>query len=241
MGPRNIRVMVEQLLDKAISPMMERQYVNMRELLRAEVGWFKSGFSGRKLVIVGRIIRSFSSTLVAGYCVGTTLFNMVGYPAQVNGKSMQPSLNFPASPARTGFLGYDLNSDWVFVNCWRAKKFEVTRGEVVVLVSPKDPTDNVIKRVVALEGDTVRPHSAFYQRNLDDQSKVKIPSGHCWVEGDNWTNSVDSNKYGPVPLGLVFGVATHIVWPPHRWQEMEVRPMDQERLQVSGEGGRTRR
>jgi len=234
MGARNIRVMFEQLIDKAIPPMVERQYVNLRELHRAKIGWFKFGVSRRNLKIVGRVIGSFSRTLVAGYCVGTTLFNIVGYPAQVNGKSMQPSLNFPASSARSAFLGYDLNSDWVFINCWRARKFEVTRGEVVALVSPKDPTDNLIKRVVALEGDTVEPRSAY-------DSKVKIPSGHCWVEGDNITNSVDSNKYGPVPLGLLFGVATHIVWPPHRWQEMEVIPMDKERLQISGEGNRQRR
>jgi hypothetical protein len=24
--------------------------------------------------------------------------------------------------------------------------------------------------------------------------------GHCWVEGDNWDNSVDSNKYGPISM-----------------------------------------
>ena len=27
---------------------------------------------------------------------------------------------------------------------------------------------------------------------------VKIPEGHCWVEGDNIRNSQDSNFFGPV-------------------------------------------
>ena len=27
---------------------------------------------------------------------------------------------------------------------------------------------------------------------------VKIPKGHCWVEGDNIQNSQDSNFFGPV-------------------------------------------
>lgn len=29
---------------------------------------------------------------------------------------------------------------------------------------------------------------------------------------------MDSNTFGPVPLGLITGKATFIVWPPTRWQ-----------------------
>lgn len=32
-----------------------------------------------------------------------------------------------------------------------------------------------------------------------------MPEGHCWVLGDNLTESRDSRTYGPVPLGLVKG------------------------------------
>jgi len=27
---------------------------------------------------------------------------------------------------------------------------------------------------------------------------VKIPEGHCWVEGDNPASSMDSRSFGPV-------------------------------------------
>ena len=36
-------------------------------------------------------------------------------------------------------------------------------------------------------------------------TKLKIPEGHCWVEGDHSEWSRDSRSYGPVPLALVRG------------------------------------
>ena len=84
-----------------------------------------------------------------------------------------------------------------------------------------DPFDFVIKRVVCLEGDEVvnapcRPGFTF----LLDQ-------GTCWVEGDNRSNSVDSSShYGPVFTGLVLGKATHIIWPPRRWQRLRPQVPD---------------
>lgn len=53
------------------------------------------------------------------------------------------------------------------------------------------------------------------------QSIVRIPEGHCWVEGDHTGHSMDSNNFGPVSLGLVTAKASHIVWPPSRWQSIK--------------------
>ena len=47
---------------------------------------------------------------------------------------------------------------------------------------------------------------------------VRVPPGHCWIEGDHHGNSLDSNLFGPVALGLIKSKAKCIVWPPHRWQ-----------------------
>ena len=49
---------------------------------------------------------------------------------------------------------------------------------------------------------------------------MTIKEGSCWVEGDNGSNSIDSNNYGPINVGLVVGTASHIVWPPERWQRL---------------------
>lgn len=170
-----------------------------------------------------RLLLKFSKTTILAFCVGNTFFSMIGYPACVNGKSMQPVFNFnqnesESSSYRLNFSSWRnsslrLDLDWVFVNCWAARKFKFSRGDIVVFVSPKDPYDYVIKRVIAQEGDEL--NSFRYEKN-----HVVIPEGHCWVEGDNWDNSVDSNRYGPIPTGLVFGVATHVIWPPHKWQRM---------------------
>ncbi|KAH0662059.1 hypothetical protein KY284_026990 [Solanum tuberosum] len=50
---------------------------------------------------------------------------------------------------------------------------------------------------------------------------VVIPEGHCWVEGNNQTWSLDSRSFGPIPLGLVRGKVTHVVWPPQRVAKVE--------------------
>jgi inner membrane protease subunit 2 len=42
---------------------------------------------------------------------------------------------------------------------------------------------------------------------------VRIPPGHCWVEGDEHFHSRDSNTFGAVPLGLLEARVDGIVWP----------------------------
>ncbi|XP_017170750.1 mitochondrial inner membrane protease subunit 2 isoform X1 [Mus musculus] len=80
--------------------------------------------------------------------------------------------------------------------------------------SPKNPEQKIIKRVIALEGDIVR--TIGHKNRL-----VKVPRGHMWVEGDHHGHSFDSNSFGPVSLGLLHAHATHILWPPERWQRLE--------------------
>jgi signal peptidase I len=79
--------------------------------------------------------------------------------------------------------------------------------------------DQVIKRVVALPGDTVRIESgrAFVNGepeqtdsvllSADDVSvpETAVPEGHLYVLGDNRPVSLDSRFYGPVPIATVEG------------------------------------
>lgn len=60
--------------------------------------------------------------------------------------------------------------------------------------SPDDPEKSLVKRIIALEGDLVKPRPNSRSRG----QMIKIPKGHCWVEGDNWASSRDSNTFGPV-------------------------------------------
>jgi len=188
----------------------------------------------RLLRVLGRMVRSSVLT----FCVFNSIITVVGYPACIYGKSMQPELNCSlprSSSLRSSLVRLDL--DWVWVSCWRARSFSFSRGDIVVFVSPKEPYDFLIKRVIGLEGDTVTSHD-------HSPIRVKIPQGHCWVEGDNWSNSVDSNKYGPIPQGLIFGVATHVIWPAEKWRRLSdgiPSRLEPERVEEGGQLSRPRR
>jgi len=65
-----------------------------------------------------------------------------------------------------------------------------------------------VKRLIALPGDWIQ---------IPEMQEIRqIPQGHCWIEGDNAALSLDSRSYGPVPMGLLQGRVTHIIWPPQR-------------------------
>lgn len=74
--------------------------------------------------------------------------------------------------------------------------------------SPLDPEKSAVKRIVAIEGDLVRPRNP-------NQPTIRVPKGHIWVEGDAGTDreSLDSNTYGPISARLVTGRLTHIIYP----------------------------
>ncbi|XVF55102.1 hypothetical protein PTKIN_Ptkin06aG0009400 [Pterospermum kingtungense] len=118
----------------------------------------------------------------------------------VRGASMSPTFN-PKTDTLLGSL-----NDYVLVEKFCLLKYKFSHGDVVVFRSPFNHKEKHVKRIVGLPGDRVGTH----------YDMVKIPDGHCWVEGDNSSSSVDSRSFGPVPLGLINGRATHVVWPPHR-------------------------
>ena len=82
-----------------------------------------------------------AASSVVAFCVGNTFFCAVGYPASVDGSSMRPTLRgTPGSHSNyNGGLGgvFRLDVDWVFVNCWAARNYDLKRGEIVVFISPK--------------------------------------------------------------------------------------------------------
>jgi inner membrane protease subunit 1 len=40
---------------------------------------------------------------------------------------------------------------------------------------------------------------------MADVLRGQVPKGHMWVTGDNLPHSVDSRRYGPIPLAMVNG------------------------------------
>ena len=144
--------------------------------------------------------------------------------------------------------------EWVFVNCWDIresadkKSQSVKIGDVVVFISPKDPNDHVIKRIVATEHQIIQTLSSSSKKTWRDRANglsgagdvVVIPAGHCWVEGDNHKTSVDSRKYGPISTGLIFGKVTWVIFPFHRIRRLDSKTSPQinaSGTRIVGNGG----
>ena len=121
--------------------------------------------------------------------------------------------------------------DRVLVNKLSYKLHDVHRGDVVVFERPPNEPDNgikdLIKRVVALPGETVevRDCKVLINGNPLDEPYVKEWSRTCtaapkvvgnnevFVMGDNRDDSQDSRFFGPISQNLIVGRAFVIVWP----------------------------
>jgi signal peptidase I len=135
----------------------------------------------------------------------------------VQGKSMQPTLQ---------------NGDKMFVNRAVYLLSEPNLSDVVILKEPafsswSDPF--LVKRVVAIAGDTVEIRGGILYRNGKQVSEPytdvgvedgdygpdTILKGNVFVMGDNrhLGSSKDSRYFGQVPLQYIVGRAEWIVWP----------------------------
>ncbi|MCU1344187.1 MAG: signal peptidase [Acidimicrobiia bacterium] len=157
--------------------------------------------------------------LVVAFVIRTFLFGAYVIPTG----SMEPTLH--ASP-----------KDRVLVNKLSYHLHDIHRGDVVVFKRPpgeSDKTiDDLIKRVVALPGETVELRGGMVLINgapltepyinsacnqgtvtLTGQSTWTIPKDMLFVMGDNRCDSTDSRAFGPIKQNLVVGRAFVRVWP----------------------------
>jgi len=159
---------------------------------------------------------SWSSAFVATALLFPTLVafrDCIADVCLVSGVSMQPSLNpFPDKQTLDKYFFSRYFRDIVLLERVSVRSGRFNKGSVVMLKSVEDPNRLLLKRIVALDGDWISDR---------DEKYVHIPRGHCWVEGDNCEHSIDSNEFGPVPLGMVFGRVTHVIWPPWRVGKVE--------------------
>lgn len=145
----------------------------------------------------------------------TVAFYVVYSPLHVVGDSMAPAL---------------LNEDRVL----RTKSYaEPRRGDVIIIdASSASDRDDVIKRVVAVEGDVVEIEddvatvngvredtAGILLSDLEGAYKLAsftVPADHVYVLGDNRPVSLDSRYLGPVPIRDIRGKATFVFLPLHR-------------------------
>jgi signal peptidase I len=126
------------------------------------------------------------------------------------GPSMQPNL----------YCGHRVMTEKI------SYRFHLPRRGDVVIVERPGGEKSLIKRVVALPGETVEIRGGH---TFVDGQPVKepwvtsfggpgypptlVPPGHVFILGDNRSNSRDSRAIGPVPVKTIKGRAWLIYWP----------------------------
>ncbi|KAG9070516.1 Anaphase-promoting complex subunit 7 [Linnemannia hyalina] len=124
--------------------------------------------------------------------------------------NMPSSSGYPQTPSRSMVSPTSYAAHHRRLNSQREREYD----------EQEDMDDDmiVIKRIVALEGDVVQTRSPY------PEAHVRVPRGHCWVEGDEMFHSRDSNHYGPVPLGLVKSKVEYVLYPLNRFGKIPDKP-----------------
>jgi signal peptidase I len=164
---------------------------------------------------------NFVETFVVGLLLAILIMVFVGQSLEITGDSMYPTLK---------------NAERIVVEKITYKSRIPQRGEIVVFRSLQNDAIFLIKRVVALPGDTIALDAgrmlvngrAIDEKYLPDQVPLQdlgalakyatapIPQGFMAVMGDNRDESFDSRMFGLVPFDKLVGKALVVFWPPAR-------------------------
>lgn len=173
--------------------------------------------SGPKLSGSARSIIEWVAVIVGALVVALVVKTFLIQAFYIPSESMIPTLEV---------------GDRVLVNKLSYEFGDLDRGDVIVFDRPGGPgADGIaelIKRVVALPGETVEAHDnqVFVDGEpiedgylpagtvTTDFPPTQIPEGQVWVMGDNRTASDDSRRFGPIPIDDIVGRAFVIIWPP---------------------------
>ena len=136
-------------------------------------------------------------------------------PVKVEGTSMKPGL---------------VDQERIFINKfeYRFGLADISRGDTVVFLFPRDPTKSYIKRVIGIPGDTVEvvngtvlvngkaisePYVPEEARDQLSMPRTVVKADNYFVLGDNRRFSNDSRTWGLVPRDDIYGKAVFGYWP----------------------------
>ena len=161
------------------------------------------------------IVYSWLDSLVFAIIIILVVFSFVLRIVGVNGDSMNPTLE---------------NGQWLTV---KAINQTIDRGDIVVITQPNVLNEPLIKRVIAVGGDTLdinfdtgdvivndkvikEPYiSAKTRKSGDFVGPITIPEGYVFVMGDNRNDSLDSrfNVIGLIDERYILGVVEYSLSP----------------------------
>ncbi|HKF36526.1 MAG TPA: signal peptidase I, partial [Ktedonobacteraceae bacterium] len=120
----------------------------------------------------------------------------------------------------------------ILVDKWTYLFRPPARGDVIVFVAPPTPSQDYIKRVIGLPGDTitienttvivdgVTLNESYVDPNNQGNQYApiinrRVPPNQYFVLGDNRKDSSDSRAWGFVPRKNIIGRAAFVYWPLH--------------------------
>ena len=166
------------------------------------------------MTVIKTLIRELFESIIPAVLIALLLNMFVVQPTKVRGQSMEPTLH---------------SNEYLLVEKISYRLRPPRRGDVVVFKYPRDESENYIKRVIAVPGETVeivsgrvyingQPLVEPYLLQLPRESMppTRIAEGKLFVLGDNRLNSNDSRAFGMVDASEIVGRAWLRYWP---WDE----------------------
>lgn len=159
-----------------------------------------------------RLLHELVETLLPALVIVLAVNLLLAQPRTVHGQSMEPSLH---------------ENERLIIDLLSYRFRAPQRGEIVVITMADRRGDPVIKRIIALPGETIEirrgnvhingePIDEPYITQLTTGSlePLLVPEEHLFVLGDNRGASNDSRYFGVVPYDRVLGRAWLRYWPP---------------------------
>lgn len=165
----------------------------------------------------GYFIELFETVVVIG-AVFAVIYLFIAQFHKVSGNSMIPTLQ---------------SGDFLITEKLSYRFRNPKAGEVIVLKNPRDESQDFIKRIIAVPGDTIKiAGSSVYVNDLSlpenylpagtltrtgaflkEGAQIKVGNNQYFVFGDNRSHSSDSRDWGPVTKEEIVGRAFFRYWP----------------------------
>lgn len=160
----------------------------------------------------------FFETIVIFGAIFASIYLFVAQFHKVSGNSMVPTFH-------TG--------DYLITEKVSYRFRDPKHGEIVVLQNPKDESQDFIKRIIAVPGDTIeiKNNNLYINNQLSEENYlpadtptrsgafvtegqlIKVGANQYFVFGDNREHSSDSRDWGPVTKEEIIGRAFFRYYP----------------------------